>query len=219
MAAGPMSPDRILVADSDARTVVIVGQELRAAGFDVLEALDGPTAFDACVVHAPSLALISYVIPGSTGVDLAHEITTRTPVPVVRMSSVSGDGVAREATAAGVLAFLPQPVDVRQLLPVVRIAIQRSRDYHALRSRTEQLNSALQGGRNVSLAAGLLMATFHIGREEAFERLRRHARSNSVRLEEVASELLRTAEESAKLYEPLSHQVSTSKPHTVCRNS
>ena len=64
MAGGPMSPDRILVADGDARTVAVVAQELRAAGFDVLEAFDGPTAFDACMVHAPSLALISYIIPG-----------------------------------------------------------------------------------------------------------------------------------------------------------
>jgi two-component system, response regulator PdtaR len=88
-----------------------------------------------------------------------------------------------------------------------------------LRSRSEQLNAALQGGRNVSLAAGLLMATFHIGREEAFERLRRHARSNRVRLEEVASELLRAVDEAAKLYEPLSQQVSTAKTNILCRNS
>jgi AmiR/NasT family two-component response regulator len=219
MAGRPLSPDRVLVADGDARTVAVVGQELRAAGFEVLEALDGPSAFDACMVHAPSLAIINYVMPGSKGVAIAHEITNRTSVPVVLMSSVSGEAVAREAAAAGVLAFLPQPIDARQLLPVVRIAIQRSRDYHALRSRAEQLNAALQGGRNVSLAAGLLMATFHIGREEAFERLRRHARSNRVRLEDVASELLRTADEAAKLYEPLSQQAPTIKPSTLCRNS
>ena len=219
MAGGPLSPDRVLVADGDARTVAVVGQELRAAGFEVLEAFDGPSAFDACMVHEPSLAIINYVLPGSKGVAIAHEITNRTSVPVVLMSSVSGEAVAREATAAGVLAFLPQPIDARQLLPVVRIAIQRSRDYHALRSRAEQLNAALQGGRNVSLAAGLLMATFHVGREEAFERLRRHARSNRARLEDVASELLRTADEAAKLYEPLSQQVPTGKPNTLCRNS
>jgi hypothetical protein len=63
------------------------------------------------------------------------------------------------------------------------------------------------------------MATFHLGREEAFERLRRHARSHRVRLEEVASELLKATEEAAKLYESLSQQISTGKPQTLCRNS
>ena len=135
------------------------------------------------------------------------------------MSAQSGEAVVREATAAGVMAFLLHPVDTRQLLPVVRIALQRARDLHALRSRAEQLNTALQGGRNVSMAAGLLMAMFHVGREEAFERLRRYARSNRVRLEEVASELLRATDEAAKLYESLSQQVSTGKPHKLCRSS
>jgi two-component system, response regulator PdtaR len=219
MVGRPISPDRVLVADSDAATVAFVGQELRAAGFEVLEAFDGPSAFDACVVHVPSLAIVSHVISGSTGMEIAHEITNRTPVPLVLMSSDSGDGVAREATAAGAIAFLLKPIDARQLLPAVRIALQRARDYQALRSRAEQLNTALQSGRNVSLAAGLLMGTFHIGREEAFERLRRHARSNRIRLEEVASELLRATDEAAKLYESLSQQVSTGKPHTLCRGS
>jgi response regulator NasT len=219
MTGRPISADKILVADGDLRTVAAVGQALRAAGFDVLEAFDGPSAFDACMVHTPSLAIIGYAVTGSSGVEIAQEITNRTPVPVVLMSADGNDAIVREAVAAGVLAFLLHPVDARQLLPVVRIAVQRARDYHALRSRAEQLNSALQGGRNVSLAAGLLMAMYHIGREEAFERLRRHARSNRVRLEEVASELLRATEEAAKLYEALSQQVSTIKTPTLCRNS
>jgi response regulator NasT len=171
------------------------------------------------MVHAPSLAIIGYGISGSTGLEIAHEIINRTSVPVVLLSAISNDVIVREAVAASVSGFLLKPVDVRQLLPVVRIALQRARDYLALRSRAEQLNEALQGGRNVSLAAGLLMATFHIGREEAFERLRRHARSNRVRLEEVASDLLRATDEAAKLYESLSHQVSTGKPPILCRNS
>jgi response regulator NasT len=219
MAGRPISADRVLVADGDARTVAAVGQELRAAGFDVLEAFDGPSAFDACMAHVPSLAIIGYAVTGSTGLETVQEITNRTAVPVVLMSPDSNDAVVREAVAAGVVAFLTQPVDARQLLPVIHIAIQRARDYQALRSRAEQLNAALQGGRNVSLAAGLLMATFHIGREDAFERLRRHARSNRVRLEDVASELLRTTEEAAKLYEALSQQLPTGKTPILCRNS
>jgi len=219
MGGRSISPDKVLVADHDAPTVAAVGQALRAAGFDVLEAFDGPSAFDACMVHAPSLAIIGYGIAGSTGLEIAHEIINRTSVPVVLLSAISNDVIVREAVAASVSGFLLKPIDVRQLLPVVRIALQRARDYLALRSRAEQLNEALQGGRNVSLAAGLLMATFHIGREEAFERLRRHARSNRVRLEEVASELLRATDEAAKLYESLSHQVSTGKPPILCRNS
>jgi response regulator NasT len=214
-----MGPDRVLVADDDARTVAAVGQELRAAGFDVVEAFDGPSAFDACMAHTPSLAIMGCPISGSTGVKAVHEITSRTSVPVVLMSAASDEALVHEAIAAGVIAFLLKPVDARQLLPAVRIALQRASDFKALRARAEQLNAALQGGRNVSLAAGLLMATLRIGREEAFERLRRHARSNRIRLEEVASELLRATDEAARLYESLRHEVPAGKPNTLCRDS
>jgi len=202
-----MSPDRVLVADGDPRIVATVGQALRTAGFDVLEAFDGPSAFDACMAHSPSLAIIGYAIPGSTGVKAAHEVTSRTSVPVALMCADNDEALVHEAIGAGVTAFLLKPIDARQLVPAVRIALQRARDFQALRARAEQLNAALQGARNVSLAAGLLMATFRIGREEAFERLRRHARSNRVRLEEVASELLRATDEAAKLHESLSHPI------------
>jgi AmiR/NasT family two-component response regulator len=219
MAGRPMSPNRVLVADDDVQTVAAVGQVLRAAGFDVLEAFDGPGAFDACMAHTPSLAIMGCPISGSTGVKAVHEITSRTSVPVVLMSAASDEALVHEAIAAGVIAFLLKPVDARQLLPAVRIALQRASDFKALRARAEQLNAALQGGRNVSLAAGLLMATLHIGREEAFERLRRHARSNRIRLEEVASELIRATDEAARLYESLSHQVPAGKPQALCRDS
>jgi AmiR/NasT family two-component response regulator len=220
MAGRPMCPSRVLIADGDARTVASVGRELRAAGFEVLEALDGPSAFESCTAHSPSLAIIACGIPGSTGVQTVHEVISRTSVPVVLMCADNDEALVHEAIGAGVIGFLLKPVDARQLLPVVRLALQRARDFAALRARAEQLNSALQGGRNVSIAAGLLMAMFHIGREEAFERLRRHARSNRVRLEEVAAELLRATDEAAKLYESLSHQVSTvTRPHTLCRTS
>lgn len=209
-----MSPERVLVADDDVLTVAAVGQVLRAARFEVLEAFDGPSAFDACIAHTPSLAIIGYPISGSTGVKTAHEITSRTSVPVVLMSAASDEALVHEAIVAGVIAFLLKPVDARQVLPAIRIALQRAGDYKALRARVEQLNAALQGGRNVSLAAGLLMATLHIGREEAFERLRRHARSSRIRLEEVAGELLRVTDEAAKLYGLLSRQASAGKRHT-----
>jgi hypothetical protein len=44
------------------------------------------------------------------------------------------------------------------------------------------------------------------------ERLRRHARSNRIRLEEVASELLRVNDETVKLHEALSHHATARKP-------
>jgi AmiR/NasT family two-component response regulator len=211
MASTSVIPNKVLLADSDPVLVATLGRELRQAGFEVLESFDSPTAFDVCMAQAPSVAVIDYTMSGSTGVEIAHQIANHTSVPVVLMSANSDEATVRNAIAAGAMAFLVKPVAVSQLLAMVRVAIQRGRDFRALRVQTEQLNSALQSGRSIGLATGLLMARFRIGRDEALERLRRHARSNRIRLEEVAAELLRVNDEGTRLYDSLSHCAATRK--------
>jgi AmiR/NasT family two-component response regulator len=202
----------VLVADDDPLIVATLGHGLRAAGFDVFEAFDGPSALDACVAHNPSLAIIDYAMPGPNGVEMARLIAARTSVPVIFLSASSDEAVVREAIAAGAMTFLVKPIDTQQLLPVVRTALERAREFQALRSQADQLNTALQTGRNVSIATGLLMAKLQIGQQEALERMRRHARSKRIRLEAFATELLRANDEAGKLYESLSNRIEARPP-------
>jgi response regulator NasT len=186
-----------------------LGRVLRAAGFDVLEAFDATVALEICASHAVSAAIVDYAMPGMNGIEFARLNAERAAsVPVIFLSGYSDEAIVAEAIAAGAMTYLVKPVDTKHLLPVIRAALQRSRELNALRTQTQQLNSALQSSRPVNIATGLLMARFQIGQEEAFERLRRQARSRRTRLEEVAAELLRVNDEADKLYEPLSHGVS-----------
>jgi two-component system, response regulator PdtaR len=142
----------IVVADENALVAGAVGRTLRAAGFDVLEAVDGAGAFEVCMLHAPSLAIIDYRMSRSSGVKMAHHIATRMLVPVVLMSADTDESIVQEAIAAGVTGFLAKPVEARQLLPMVRIALQRAHELHVLRSRVEQLDETLQSRRHASPA-------------------------------------------------------------------
>jgi AmiR/NasT family two-component response regulator len=207
----------ILVADDDKVIVTCLARVLRQAGFDVLEAFDAVTALELCSSHSVSVAIVDYGMPGMNGIEFARLNATQTAVPVIFLSGYSDDEIVGEAIAAGAMTYLVKPVDTTHLLPVIRTALQRSRELNALRTQTQQLNSALQSSRPVNIATGLLMARFQIGQEEAFERLRRQARSRRTRLEEVAAELLRMSDEIDKLYGPLSHGAAGHKP--VARGS
>jgi len=211
MAAKSIPSNKVLIADSDPLLVATVGEELRQAGFEVLEAFDSPSAFDTCLAQVPALAVIDYAMSQPPGVEIAHQIAIHTSVPIVLMSVSSDETVVCNAIAAGALGFLNKPVEARQLLATVRVAMQRGRDVGALRVQMKHLDTALQSGRNVSVATGLLMARFRIGREEALERMRRHARSNRIRLEEVAAELLRGSDASVRVHEAISHSVAARK--------
>jgi len=197
----------VLVADDDPLIVATVGHGLREAKFDVLEAFDSSSALAACIAHKPSLAVIDYAMPGYGGLELARFISTQTDVPLIFLSAYSDEAIVCEAIAAGALAYLVKPIDTQQLLAAVRTALQRGRELRALRLQANQLNTALQTGRTVNVATGLLMAKFQIGQQEAFECLRHYARSNRTRLEEAASELLRANDEAGKLYESLSRGI------------
>jgi len=195
----------ILVADDDPLIVATLGHVLRAANFRVTEAFDSEGALDACMNDAPALAVIDYAMPGVNGAELARLIAAKTRVPLMFLSACDDEAIMCDTIAAGAMSYMVKPVDTLQVVPAVRTALQRSRELTALRSQTDQLSSALQMGRNISIATGLLMGKFQIGQQEAFERLRRYSRSKRTRLDVLASELLRANDEAAKMYEALSH--------------
>jgi response regulator NasT len=203
----------ILVADDDPLIVTTLAHVLRTNHFEVASAFDSASALEACTTLKPALAIIDYSMPGMNGIELARSIAERTAVPVMFLSAYNDAAIVNAAIAAGAMAYLVKPDDTLQVVPAVQTALQRARELHALRFQTEQLNTALQSGRNISIATGLLMAKFQIGQQEALERLRRKARSRRTRLEAFASELLRATDEAGRLYEALDEQ-SSQASHT-----
>lgn len=69
-------------------------------------------------------------------------------------------------------------------------ALERAADLRRLRETEHQLSLALQQGRSVSLATGMLMERARLNRQRAFETLRKAARSRRRRLPEFAEELV-----------------------------
>ncbi len=203
-------PERqaILVADDDPLIVATLSQGLRSAGFDVIEAFDTASALKACIEHSPALAILDYRMPDSNGIELAAAIGAQTGVPVIFLSAYSDEPIVREAIRAGAMIYLVKPIDVEQLLPVVSSAIERARELTALRA---EIGSAQKRTRLVSVATGLLMERLQISQREAFERLRRHARSTRTRLEDVAEALISATEAATKLYGEVSGRAQGSE--------
>lgn len=194
----------VLVADDDRLIVATLSRGLRTSGFDVIETYDSAGALEGCLRYAPSVAVIDYKMPGSTGAELARAITSQTSVPIIFLSGYSETSIVRQAVEAGAMTYLVKPIDIAQLLPVIRSAIERAHDLRQLRSAIKRVQ---ERDRTISIVIGLLMSRFQISAREAFDRLRRHARSTRSRIEDVAAALLRATETTASLYEKLNEQV------------
>jgi response regulator NasT len=101
------------------------------------------------------------------------------------------------ALEEGALGYLVKPLDIQQIVPSIEAALTRARDLRKLRETEAQLNAALSGTRDISMAVGLLMMRDRLNREDAFDLLRANARAQRRTVAEVAKELLTSAE---KLY-------------------
>ncbi len=171
---------RILVADDERVVLFTLAEGLREAGFDVIEARDGLQALALCRSEKPDLALLDIRMPGLDGLDLARALRDETTVPFLFLTAYADDAVVKRAVEIGALGYLVKPLDVAAIVPTLRAALAREADATALRHAVQS---------NCTIAAtGMLMGAEGLDQAAAFERLRRQARTERRKLEDLARE-------------------------------
>jgi AmiR/NasT family two-component response regulator len=208
---------RVVVADDDPLIVELIGGWLRDADFEVIEAWDGASALNACVANQPDLVVMDYSMPGYSGGELATFIVSQTGAPLIFVSGHDETAIIDSAIQSGAHTFLVKPVEESQFMATVAAAIKRGREMRELRAQSDKLHRALEAGRSVNMATGLLMGRFGIAQRDAFERLRRQARSTRTRLEDVAARLLSANEDAAQHFAIFSKEVPVPAGRTAKR--
>jgi DNA-binding NarL/FixJ family response regulator len=112
---------RVVIADDHPPTRAGVRLSLEEAGFAVCaEASNAAAAFDACVEHAPDVALLDIHMPGN-GITAAARITGALPDTAVVMLTVSRDDADLfEALRAGARGYLLKDIDPARLGPALQ---------------------------------------------------------------------------------------------------
>lgn len=119
---------RLLVADDDRHTRMLVRALLAGTEIDVQEAADGCHALMRVEFEAPDVALLDWRMPGG-GLPLAraliddHGLAGR----VIMLTSLADPRDRLEALRAGVVRYLVKPPERAMLLSAVRAAMARSR--------------------------------------------------------------------------------------------
>lgn len=181
---------RILLVDDDKDILDVLSQVLSHGNFEVIQASTGEEGLRKAVEEAPDLALLDITLDGMSGLDLAQQLQSETPVPFMFLSKNGDIEVVRQAAKFGAVGYLVKPVDPLQILPSVESALARAEEISELRKKGEHLTTALETGRKTSMAVGMLMAKHHVDHTLAFEILRDFARSNRRKIVEVAHDLL-----------------------------
>jgi len=189
-----MSAHRLLLADDDRLILSTLGQGLRDAGYEILEATDGKAAVHICEISQPDLAILDIRMPGMSGVEAARLIREKTQTPFIFLSAYGDKEIVQLAVQEGALAYLVKPVDIPQIVPTIEAALARSAELAELRTSTHNLSSALETNRETSMAVGLIMERYRVTRDTAFKILRHYARAERLKLNQLAANLLSAAE-------------------------
>ena len=113
---------RILVADDDALSRLMMVELLRERGFEITEAKDGAQALTMAITRPPDLLLIDANMPVLDGLQTMQRLRRRPALAHTKMICVSAsaaDSTQRGARAAGADAFITKPVDIDRLLAAI----------------------------------------------------------------------------------------------------
>jgi DNA-binding response OmpR family regulator len=114
---------RVLVVDDHAPSAEMVAEILTLEGYEVCVAHSASQAMEAAMQFSPHVAILDIGLPDEDGFEVARSIKTRNELNAIRLIALSGYGQSqypRRAREAGFERYLVKPVDLDELLVLVR---------------------------------------------------------------------------------------------------
>jgi len=185
----------LLLVDDDRLVLATLAQGLAVAGYSVstAESVDDAEATLASG-DRPDLVILDVSIVGRSGLELAERLRSLDHIPFILLTAYSDHEIVEQAAACGALGYLVKPVDTPQLMPAIKAALARGAELRGLRVSEQQLQNALGNERDISIAIGITMVQYRLGRKAAFELLRKTARSQRRKLAELAIDVIKASE-------------------------
>ncbi|WP_280256890.1 response regulator transcription factor [Nocardia abscessus] len=123
--APPQAARRILVVDDELTIAESVAARLRAEGFTVDLAHDGPSAVAAAEAVEPDLVVLDVMLPGFDGLEVCRRIQARRPVPVLMLTARADETDQLVGLGVGADDYLTKPFSLRVLAARVHALLRR----------------------------------------------------------------------------------------------
>lgn len=182
----------IVIADDEPITRMDIGEILCEAGYDVVgEACNGFDAVDLCRKYKPELVLMDIKMPHLDGLKATKIIMDENLADaVVVLTAYSGSEFIEEAKAAGVTGYIVKPIDERNLLPEIEIAISKGKELKIIKEDMVKLKEEMGKKKIVDRAKELLMEKCKITEEAAYKRLRKLSMDKRCSIMEMAETII-----------------------------
>jgi DNA-binding response OmpR family regulator len=117
---------RVLVVEDERTIAESLAARLRAEGFAVELAHDGPTAVARAHASRPDLVVLDVMLPGFDGLEVCRRIQADRPVPVLMLTARGDETDLLIGLAVGADDYLTKPFSMRELAARVHALLRRA---------------------------------------------------------------------------------------------
>ena len=116
---------RVLVVDDEPTIAGSIAARLRAEGYTVDVAHDGPSAIASFEADKPDLVVLDVMLPGFDGLEVCRRIQARRPIPVLMLTARDTETDLLVGLAVGADDYLTKPFSIRELAARVGVLFRR----------------------------------------------------------------------------------------------
>ncbi|MEO3776777.1 response regulator transcription factor [Micromonospora sp. B11E3] len=120
-----MKERRVLVVEDERTIAESVATRLRAEGFAVEIAADGPAAVARFRAWQPDLVVLDVMLPGFDGLEVCRRVQADRPVPVLMLTARDDETDLLVGLAVGADDYLTKPFSMRELAARVHVLLRR----------------------------------------------------------------------------------------------
>jgi two-component system, OmpR family, KDP operon response regulator KdpE len=118
---------RILLAEDEVALRDFVSRNLRARGFEVLEASNGLEAVAMWEREDPHLLILDIMMPRMDGLEVCRRVRAHSAVPIIFLTALDAESDKVAVLDLGADDYLTKPFGVEELLARVRAVLRRTR--------------------------------------------------------------------------------------------
>lgn len=135
---------KLLIVDDNPSVLKLLNISLTKAGYDIVEADNGETAFDLANKEHPDLIISDIMMPQMDGIELCWMIRENSEVPMVPfifLTSFDDSEMEIRGFRAGADDYLSKPIDRKELLERVNDLLSRNSKLKQIEDSTETKKS------------------------------------------------------------------------------
>jgi two-component system alkaline phosphatase synthesis response regulator PhoP len=117
---------RVLVVEDEIKIARLVRDYLHQAGFEVLEATDGPSALSLARAERPDMIVLDLGLPGMDGFDVTRRLRATSAVPIIMLTARSEETDRVVGLELGADDYVTKPFSPKELVARIRAVLRRA---------------------------------------------------------------------------------------------